>query len=40
VSFVALFVYSIAHTFNYNRDYFVSPDEVARTERLAAGTGA
>jgi cytochrome o ubiquinol oxidase subunit 1 len=37
LSFVALFAYSIAHTFNYNRDYFVPPEEVARTERLAAG---
>jgi cytochrome o ubiquinol oxidase subunit 1 len=32
LSAVALFVYSIAHTFNYNRDYFIPADEVARQE--------
>jgi len=39
---VALLVYSIAHTFNYNRDYYIPVDEVAeqedaRTRLLAAG---
>ena len=39
---VALLVYSIAHTFNYNRDYYIPADEVAeqedaRTKLLAAG---
>ena len=37
VSFIGLLVVAIGHTFNYNRDYFVPPEEVARTERLAAG---
>jgi cytochrome o ubiquinol oxidase subunit 1 len=37
LSFLALFVYAIAHTFNYRRDYFVPPEDVARTERLASG---
>ncbi|RYD67868.1 MAG: cytochrome o ubiquinol oxidase subunit I [Sphingomonadales bacterium] len=42
VSAVALFVYAIAHTFNYNRDYHIPADEVAaqedaRTKLLAAG---
>ncbi|MEO7775081.1 MAG: cytochrome o ubiquinol oxidase subunit I [Steroidobacteraceae bacterium] len=32
VTLVGLFVVAIAHTFNYDRDYFVTPDEVARTE--------
>jgi cytochrome o ubiquinol oxidase subunit 1 len=36
-AFVALLVVSIAHTFNYNRDYFVTPDEVSRAERLGTG---
>jgi cytochrome o ubiquinol oxidase subunit 1 len=29
---VGLFVVSIAHTFNYNRDYFIPADEVAQNE--------
>ena len=42
VSAVALLAYSIAHTFNYNRDYHIPADEVAshedaRTKLLAAG---
>ncbi len=37
VSFVALLGYSIAHTFNYRRDYHVAAEEVARIERAAAG---
>ena len=37
-----LLVYGIAHTFNYDRDYFIPADEVAetenaRTQALAAG---
>jgi cytochrome o ubiquinol oxidase subunit I len=32
VSFIALIVAAIAHTFNYERDYYVPPDEVARIE--------
>ncbi len=36
VSFVALLVVSIAHTFNYRRDYFVPADEVAQTETAGA----
>ncbi|RAP58423.1 cytochrome o ubiquinol oxidase subunit I [Oleiagrimonas sp. MCCC 1A03011] len=32
VSFVALIAYAIFHTFNYNRDYHVSADEVNRFE--------
>ena len=40
VSAVALLVVAIGHTFNYDRDYHIASDEVARTERarpLAAG---
>ena len=42
ISAVALLVYSIAHTFNYNRDYYIPVYEVAsqedaRTRLLAAG---
>jgi cytochrome o ubiquinol oxidase subunit 1 len=41
LSFVALIAYAIAHTFNYDRDYFIPSDEVAQTEgersRLLAG---
>ncbi len=41
LSFVALIAYAIAHTFNYDRDYFIPGDEVAQTEgersRLLAG---
>ena len=32
VSFVAMIVVAIAHTFNYHRDYYVTADEVVRTE--------
>jgi cytochrome o ubiquinol oxidase subunit 1 len=32
VSFAAAIATAIAHTFNEDRDYYVSPDEVARTE--------
>ncbi|WOI44624.1 cytochrome o ubiquinol oxidase subunit I [Acidovorax sp. BLS4] len=32
VSFAALLVVSIAHTFNYQRDYYIDADTVARTE--------
>jgi cytochrome o ubiquinol oxidase subunit 1 len=40
LSFVGLLVVSIAHTFNYDRDYFIPADDVARGERgrpVAAG---
>jgi len=42
ISAVGLLVVAIAHTFNYNRDYFIPADEVtqnedARTQLLAAG---
>jgi cytochrome o ubiquinol oxidase subunit 1 len=32
LSAVGLFVVSIAHTFNYNRDYYIPADEVAQDE--------
>lgn len=32
VSFVAILAYTIAHTFNYKRDYYIPADEVVRTE--------
>jgi len=32
VSFVAMMVAIIVHTFNYKRDYYISADEVTRTE--------
>jgi cytochrome o ubiquinol oxidase subunit 1 len=32
VSFVALLVAIIVHTFNYKRDYYIPADEVTRTE--------
>jgi cytochrome o ubiquinol oxidase subunit I len=32
LSFVAIVVYTIIHTFNYNRDYYISAEEVTRTE--------
>ncbi|HYD44400.1 MAG TPA: cytochrome o ubiquinol oxidase subunit I, partial [Phenylobacterium sp.] len=32
VSFVGLLAYAILHTFNYDRDYFVPVDEVAKHE--------
>ena len=38
IAFVALIGYAIYHTFDYNRDYFIPSDEVARTE--AAHTNA
>jgi cytochrome o ubiquinol oxidase subunit 1 len=34
LSFVALIGYSIAHTFNYDRDYYVPAEAVARDARL------
>jgi cytochrome o ubiquinol oxidase subunit 1 len=41
VSFVALILAAIIHTFNYKRDYHIPVDEVVRTEgdrtRLLAG---
>ncbi|MBS7538829.1 cytochrome o ubiquinol oxidase subunit I [Ancylobacter lacus] len=41
LSFVALLVVAIGHTFDYNRDFFIPADEVARCEaertRLLAG---
>ena len=30
-----LLVVSILHTFNYDREYFITPEEVARSERAA-----
>jgi cytochrome o ubiquinol oxidase subunit I len=33
LSFVALLAVAIGHTFNYNRDYHIPPEEVERTER-------
>jgi len=38
LSFIGLLVVAIAHTFNYNRDYLVPAEEVARIEGAAAGT--
>jgi cytochrome o ubiquinol oxidase subunit 1 len=35
VALAGLLVVSILHTFNYDRDYFIAPEEVARTERAA-----
>jgi cytochrome o ubiquinol oxidase subunit 1 len=32
LAFVALVVVTVAHTFNYNRDYYIPADEVARIE--------
>ncbi|WCM86610.1 cytochrome o ubiquinol oxidase subunit I [Acidovorax sp. NCPPB 3576] len=32
VSFAALLIVSIAHTFNYQRDYYIDADTIARTE--------
>jgi len=32
VSFVGLIATAIAHTFNYNRDYYIPAEEVTRTE--------
>jgi cytochrome o ubiquinol oxidase subunit 1 len=44
IALVALFVVSIAHTFNYDRDYYIPSDDVMQTEskRLQAltSTGA
>jgi cytochrome o ubiquinol oxidase subunit 1 len=33
VSFVAIIAVAIAHTFNYDRDYYVPVDEVERVEK-------
>ena len=35
VSFLAMLAVAIGHSFNYNRDYFVAPEEVARIESAA-----
>jgi cytochrome o ubiquinol oxidase subunit 1 len=35
VAFAALLAVAIGHTFNYHRDYFVAPEEVARIEAAA-----
>jgi cytochrome o ubiquinol oxidase subunit I len=35
LALAGLLVVAIAHTFNYDRDYFIAPEEVARTERAA-----
>jgi cytochrome o ubiquinol oxidase subunit 1 len=40
VSLVALFVVAIGHTFNYNRDYHIPAEEVARIEHDRAVAGA
>jgi cytochrome o ubiquinol oxidase subunit 1 len=32
VSFAAIVVVAIAHTFNYHRDYYLTADEVRRVE--------
>ena len=42
ISFVGLFVVAIGHTFNYHRDYYITAEEVARTEsqRTAMMQGA
>lgn len=32
LSFVAMLAAAIVHTFNYDRDYYISADEVARIE--------
>ncbi|RST31391.1 cytochrome o ubiquinol oxidase subunit I [Sphingomonas ginkgonis] len=42
IAFAGLLVVSIAHTFNYNRDYYIPAEEVAVTERAhdAALAGA
>ena len=39
LSFVALLAYSIVHTFNYDRDYYVPAEEVARIEGARAAPG-
>src|SRR3954447_3246241 len=36
IAFVALIGYAIYHTFDYNRDYFIPSDKVARTEAAHA----
>jgi cytochrome o ubiquinol oxidase subunit 1 len=40
VGFVGLIGTAIAHTFNYRRDYYIQPDEVARTEGAMAPAAA
>ena len=44
VSFIAVLVVAIAHTFNYNRDFYIPAEDVVRTEArrssLLAGTQA
>jgi cytochrome o ubiquinol oxidase subunit 1 len=36
LSLAALLVGAILHTFTYDRDYYVTPDEVSRSERAGA----
>ncbi|MGI3163348.1 cytochrome o ubiquinol oxidase subunit I [Pseudooceanicola sp. 200-1SW] len=38
LAFLAMLAIGIGHTFNYNRDYYIQPDEIAATE--AKGTAA
>ncbi|MBO0906429.1 cytochrome o ubiquinol oxidase subunit I [Jiella sonneratiae] len=40
LSFIGLVAATIAHTFNYDRDYFIPADEVAASERASAGAVA
>jgi cytochrome o ubiquinol oxidase subunit 1 len=32
VSFIAILVVTIGHTFNYKRDYYIPAEDVSRTE--------
>ncbi len=32
ISFAGIFVVAVAHTFNYNRDYFIPAEDIALTE--------
>jgi cytochrome o ubiquinol oxidase subunit 1 len=36
VSFAATVIAAIVHTFNYDRDYHIPADQVARTEQARA----
>ena len=38
LAFAALLVVAIGHTFNYHREYFVPPEEVARIESATIRT--
>ena len=40
LSFVAILVTAIAHTFNYKRDFYIPADVVARTEQARAAAMA